>query len=223
MSFVNLLSDYPRTKRNLVSRNFGTEADKILARQFGREYFDGERYQGYGGYKYDGRWRSIARRICDHWNLKPGDKILDVGCAKGFLMKDLMIECPGLECFGIDVSDYALNCAEKEACGRIGRANALHLPFKDNSFTAVVSINTIHNLEVDGVKQCIKELSRVASKQYLQIDAYRTKEELEIFLRWVITAKTFMKPDEWEALFQEVNYKGDYAWTILEVEDVEKS
>src|SRR6185436_8032635 len=90
---VNLLARYPKAKRNVKAR-------------LGKEYFDGTREQGYGGYRYDGRWLPIAEDIVRHFGLSAGDRVLDVGCGKGFLVKDLMKVCPGLEAFGIDISEY---------------------------------------------------------------------------------------------------------------------
>src|SRR6516164_2952392 len=146
MSEINLLRRYPRAKRNIGLRTVAQSEENIrIAREYGREYFDGSRDTGYGGYRYDGRWIPIAEDMVAHFGLKPGDRILDVGCAKGFLVKDLMTVCPGLEAFGLDISEYALmNCAP-EAIGRLDLGSADHMPFPDGSFAAVVSLNTIHN------------------------------------------------------------------------------
>ena len=111
MPEINLLSKYPRAKRNLIARKQGQSENRIIARRFGREYFDGTRDQGYGGYRYDGRWIPIARDIAEHFNLKRGDRVLDIGCAKGFLMRDLMAVVPGLDAWGLEISQYAIeNC-----------------------------------------------------------------------------------------------------------------
>src|SRR5882672_7904109 len=100
MAEINLLHRYPRSKRDVTARHQTQSREREVAMKFGREYFDGERSQGYGGYRYDGRWLPIAETFRDHWGLKPGDAVLDIGCAKGFLVKDLMIVCPGLEVYG---------------------------------------------------------------------------------------------------------------------------
>ena len=109
MAEVDLLHALPKVKRNIQKRKDAKDASVVaLAKQFGETYFDGPREFGYGGYYYDGRWIPVARDIVAHFDLKPGMRVLDVGCAKGFLVKDLMIVCPGLEVFGLDVSLYAL-------------------------------------------------------------------------------------------------------------------
>ena len=119
MAEVNLLKTYPKAVRDIAKRVQGKEANRALAAKFGFEYFDGPREQGYGGYRYDGRWVPIARTFVAHFGLKPGDRVLDVGCAKGFLVKDLCDVCPGLEVYGLDISHYALTHAHQDAAGRV--------------------------------------------------------------------------------------------------------
>jgi SAM-dependent methyltransferase len=217
MPEINLLHRYPRSKRNVTARHVEQVQQRDVAMQFGREYFDGDRSQGYGGYRYDGRWIPIAETFRDHWGLKPGDRVLDIGCAKGFLVKDLLQVCPGLEVFGLDISQYAIENAEPEARPTLAQGNAAWLPFPDASFRAAISINTIHNLERPLCVQAVREMQRVApGGGYIQVDSYRTPEERELFVDWVLTAKTHDYPDGWKALFEEAGYTGDYYWTIIE-------
>jgi SAM-dependent methyltransferase len=218
MQEINLLSRYPKAKRNIQKRTTGQSAENIrIAREYGREYFDGPREQGYGGYRYDGRWLPIAEDMVAHWNLKPGDRVLDVGCAKGFLVKDLMKACPGLDVFGLDISEYALLHCESEAVGRLHLGNCVKMPFPDASFTAVVAINVVHNLDRADCIAAVREIERLApGRGYIQVDSYRTEEEREIFLSWVLTAKTHHDPTGWRQLFAEAGYTGDYSWTIIE-------
>jgi ubiquinone/menaquinone biosynthesis C-methylase UbiE len=188
--------------------------------KFGKEYFDGSREQGYGGFRYDGRWIPIAEDIVRHFNLKAGDRVLDIGCAKGFLVKDLMKVCPGLEVFGIDVSEYAILNCEPEVVGRVHVGDARRLPFPNNSFKTALSINTVHNFDRAGCIESIKEMQRVApSGGYLQVDAYRNPEEEQLFLDWVLTAKTYGTPEFWVKLLNEAGYSGEYFWTILEIDN----
>src|SRR5688572_3237955 len=143
---IDLLASLPKTRRNIEKRaEAKDEALIAISRQYGKEYWDGDRKYGYGGYRYDGRWRSVARALIAHFGLKPGMRVLDVGCGKGFLVKDLMLECPGLEAFGLDISHYALMHCEKEVIGRLHLGSADSMPFPDGAFDCVVSLNTIHN------------------------------------------------------------------------------
>ncbi len=219
MGEVDLLRHYPRARRKMAGPRSADPANRAAALKFGAEYFDGAREQGYGGYRYDGRWIPIARDIVDHFGLKAGDRVLDVGCAKGFLVKDLMTVCPGLEAFGLDVSEYALTHCEPEAVGRLVRGTADALPFTDRAFQAVLCINVIHNLERDRCVTALKEIERLApGRGYVRVDAYRSDAERNIFLGWVLTAATFLRPVEWRALMAEAGYTGDHSWTILEAD-----
>jgi len=218
MREINLLAKLPKPKRNVQARGGAKSADVIeISRQYGEMYFDGPREYGYGGYRYDGRWIPVAEDMVRHFGLKRGDRVLDVGCAKGFLVKDLMAVCPGLEAFGVDVSEYALMHCEPAVVGRLHLGNALHLPFPDGSFQAVISLNTVHNLEREECRRAVREIERLApGRGFIQVDSYRTPEQREIFESWVLTAKFHDYPDGWRKLFQEAGYTGDYYWTIIE-------
>ena len=218
MGEVNLLAKLPRGKRNVNARaEAKTEEIIAISRQYGELYFDGPRTYGYGGYRYDGRWAPVAEDIVRHFNLKPGNRILDVGAAKGFLVKDLMKACPGLEAFGLEISEYALMHCEPEVVGRLHLGNAIKLPFPDRSFDAVVSINTVHNLERGELITALREIERLApGKGFVQVDSYRTPEQKELFEEWVLTAKFHDYPEGWIKLFKEAGYTGDYYWTIIE-------
>lgn len=217
MRELNLLDRYPRVKRNIESREAAKPFQRDIARRFGREYFDGERGQGYGGYRYDGRWVPIAKRMRDVYGLKPGDIVLDIGCAKGFLLHDFRAVVPGIEVVGLDISAYALEHAMNDVKARLVVGTADSLPFRDHAFDLVVSINTVHNLELDRCLQAIREMERVSRRfKYLQVDSYRTDEERDKFERWVLTAVTHFDPDGWRKVFAEAGYTGEYFWTITE-------
>ncbi|MCC6471356.1 MAG: class I SAM-dependent methyltransferase [Alphaproteobacteria bacterium] len=218
MAEINLLRRYPQSKRNVQSRSAAKTDDHIrISRQYGFEYFDGPREYGYGGFRYDGRWVPIAEDIIAHFALKPGMRVLDVGCAKGFLVKDFMKACPGLDAFGLDISEYAMMKCEPEVVGRLHLGNAKKLPFPDHSFDAVVSINTIHNLPRAECVEALKEIQRVTrdGKAYVQVDSYHTPEQRALFLDWVLTAYTHDYPEGWKKIFAEAGYTGDYYWTLV--------
>jgi len=218
MAEVNLLAKLPRGKRNVAARSTAKTEEHIrVSREYGEIYFDGPREYGYGGYRYDGRWVAVAEDIIRHFNLKPGDRVLDVGCAKGFLVKDLLKVEPRLEAFGLDVSRYALMRCEPEVVGRLHLGSAEDLPFPDDSFKAAISLNTIHNLDRNGCIRALRELQRVSGgRAFVQLDSYRTPEQKAIFEDWVLTARWHDYPEGWIRLFDEAGYKGDYDWTIIE-------
>jgi ubiquinone/menaquinone biosynthesis C-methylase UbiE len=211
---INLLSSLPKVTRSISARKKNKSKKIIMeSKKFERNYFDGPRKFGYGGYVYDGRWKSVAKRIVKEYNLKKGSKVLDVGCGKGFLVKDLLDL--GIDAYGLDISEYAIKNCENAVIGRIHLGNAKKLPFKKNSFDFVISINCIHNLNRNNCIIALKEISRVSKskKSFVQVDSYDTKEEKSIFLNWVLTAVTHYYPNGWLKLFKEARYKGDWFWT----------
>ncbi len=220
MPEYNLLQVYPKTCRNVADRKKNKEACRAVALKFGYEYFDGTREQGYGGYHYDGRWVPIAHQIIARYGLKPGDRVLDVGCAKGYLVKDLLDACPGLEVVGVDISDYAIEHCHPDVVGRLSRASADDLPFPDRHFQAVLCINVIHNLNLERCSRAITEIERVGTpeKAYIQVDAYRSERERQLFVDWMLTAETYGTPEFWQQTFDAAGYTGDYYYTILEAD-----
>jgi ubiquinone/menaquinone biosynthesis C-methylase UbiE len=158
----------------------------------------------------------VARDIVAHFGLRSGDRVLDIGCAKGFLVKDLMIVCPGLEAFGLDISHYALMECAPAVVGRLHLGDCQRLPFPDQSFAAVLSINTIHNCERVGAVRALAEVQRVSGgRAFVQVDSYHNEAERQLFLNWVLTAKFHDYPDGWRTVFAEAGYTGDYYWTMV--------
>jgi ubiquinone/menaquinone biosynthesis C-methylase UbiE len=214
---IDLLQSLPKGNRKLKERKRARTPDVIdQARKFGELYFDGPREYGYGGYYYDGRWQSVARQIVKQYNIASGMKILDIGCAKGFLLKDLKDQIPGLNVFGIDISSYAIKNCHPEVVGDVYVGDAKTLFFPDNSFDLVISINTLHNLYESEVLIALQEIERVSKKfSYIVVDSYRTEEERELFENWVLTANFHGYPQEWQHVFEKARYTGDYSWTII--------
>jgi SAM-dependent methyltransferase len=216
MAEINLCAKLPQARRDIKARATAKSPEAVaVARQYGQAYFDGPREYGYGGYRYDGRWIPVAKDMVAHFNLKPGDRVLDIGCAKGFLVKDFMQVCPGLEAFGLDISEYALMHCDSAVIGRLHLGSCEKLPFPDNSFDALIAVNTIHNCDRDGVIRSLKEIQRLSGgRAYVQVDSYHDEEQRAIFNDWVLTAKFHGYPQTWKDVFAEAGYSGDYYWTI---------
>ncbi|MCJ7654765.1 MAG: class I SAM-dependent methyltransferase [Dehalococcoidia bacterium] len=219
MAEVNLLDLYPRSKRPIEERGkLVTEEHREIARQFGKEYFDGERLYGYGGYYYNPRfWQATVRRFRDYYQLAEDASVLDVGCGKGFMLRDFKELMPNLTIAGIDISDYGIEHAMGTVKPFLRVGNARELLYEDNSFDLVISINTIHNLPLVECQQALREIQRVSRKHaFITVDAWRTEEEHERMMKWNLTALTYMHVDEWKRVFEEVGYQGDYFWFIAE-------
>lgn len=217
MKEVNLLDSYPRARRPIAEREAAAPQQREVARRFGREYFDGDRTQGYGGYRYDGRWVAVAKRMRDYYGLRAGDRVLEIGCAKGFLLHDLKDVVPGVTVAGVDVSSYAIASAMGAVRPFLAVGSATDLPFPGRTFDLVVSINVVHNLEIESCVLAIREMERVSRRfKYLQVDSYLSEGQRRDFERWQLTALTHFPPDGWRRLFTEAGYTGDYSWTITE-------
>ena len=214
---IDLLANYPRAKRNVEDRGQNkTEEDRRIARAFGREFFDGDRRHGYGGFSYLTRfWQPVVPTLQQHFGLTSGSSLLDVGCAKGFMLHDLAQLIPGITVKGVDVSEYAIENAIEDMEPHVQVADARKLPFADKSFDVVIAVNTVHNLERADCAQALREIERVNRKgAFVTVDAYRTEEEKARMFAWNLTAKTIMSVDEWVAFFKESGYTGDYYWFI---------
>jgi len=216
MAEINLLDRLPTTKRDPKARAATkTHEDRIIAKRFDRDFFDGERRHGYGGYRYDGRWLPVVQRFVEHYGLSSRACILDIGAAKGFLMHDFQSVLPRATIRGIDVSTYAKENAHGGMGSLIDIGSAEKLPYPDHSFDLVVSINSIHNLPLAKCRQALREIERVSrAHKYVTVDAWRTEEERKRLLDWILTAETYMSVDDWLKVFTEVGYTGDYWWFI---------
>jgi len=207
------------TKRDYVARV--VDHDKALcaqvAGQFGAEYWDGERQYGYGGYRYDGRWRPIAQRLAERYDLAPGMRVLDVGCGKGFLLYELSQVVSGLEIAGIDISAYGIANAKPEVAGSLQVGDARSLPFAADSFDLVISLGTLHNLEIAGLWSALAEIERVGRRsKYVMVESYRDEREKANLLYWQLTCKSFYSVADWEWLYSKAGYGGDYGFIFFE-------
>jgi SAM-dependent methyltransferase len=223
MAYIDLLSSiHKSTQRNYIARVNDPDYPKakaaVLAKQWGFDYWDGDRRICYGGYRYiEGRWEKVARTMAEHYEIKPNDKILDVGCGKGFLLFDLSKVVPDLQLHGIDVSKYAIDNAKEEIKDYLQVGNATSLPYPDNYFDFVFSINTLHNLHCYDLHKALSEIERVSKKnKYICVESYRNEQEKANLLYWQVTCEAFNSPQEWEWWFKQTSYTGDHSFIYFE-------
>lgn len=213
---INLLKNYPQTKRDISERQLvKNETDKAIARQFGRDFFDGERKYGYGGFQYHSRfWENVVPTFQEYYNLGARNSVLDVGCAKGFMLYDFQRLIPGLEIKGVDISRYAIENSKVEVKEYLQVADAKKLPFTDNFFDLAISITTLHNLPKEECVHSLLELQRVSKRCFVTLDAFRNIEDEERMHAWNLTAQTYMHVEDWKKLFKQISFNGDYYWFI---------
>lgn len=222
MAYIDfVLSLHRATKRDYVGRV--TAHDKAesaaIAKQFGQDYWDGERHLGYGGYHYDGRWLPVAEAMVKHYGLKAGDRILDIGCGKGFLLHEFTRAAPGVEIAGLDISAYGIAHAKDEVKPALTLGNANKLPYADDSFDFVVSLGALHNLKIYDLYAAFAEIERVAkpnAPKYVMVESYRDEREKANLLYWQLTCESFYAPDEWEWIHRQTGYGGDHGFIYFE-------
>ena len=217
--YIDFLSKlHKSTKRDYLARVNDKEYPKSkaakLAKRWGYHYWDGSRKINYGGYKYiQGRWYPVIRKMIKHYKLKKNCKILDVGCGKGFFLKDFKDIMPNAKVFGADISSYAINKSHPKIKNNLKITNCTKLPWKNNYFDLVVSFNTLHNLYVFELEKSLKEITRVSKKNsYICVESYRNEIEKMNLLYWQVTCEAFNTPKEWKWWFEKTNYSGDYSF-----------
>jgi len=207
------------TKRDYLARV--VEYDKAecaeVAGRFGEEYWDGDRRYGYGGYRYDGRWRPVADAIAAQYGLKAGDRLLDVGCGKGFLLYELTQAVPGLIVAGLDISTYAIEHAHEAVKPFLTAGNAVALPFGARAFDVVIALGVVHNLGAEALFAALGEIERTAGRgAYVMVESYRTEREKANLLYWQLTCRSFYSVEDWEFVFARAGYSGDYGFIFFE-------
>ncbi|MBT3471855.1 MAG: methyltransferase domain-containing protein [Gammaproteobacteria bacterium] len=223
MAYIDFMSaTHKSTSRDYLARVNDPEFPKAkaatLAKQWGYDYWDGDRRINYGGYRYmPGRWAPVGQAMIDHYGLKPGDKILDIGCGKGFQLYELTQLLPGLEVHGVDVSSYAIENGKEEIKDHLQVGNANSLPFPDDYFDFVFSVTALHNLHNYDLDKALREMERVGkNNKYLCVEAYRNEEEKANLLYWQVTCEAFCTPEEWEWWFKQTGYTGDHSLIYFE-------
>ncbi|WP_341900504.1 class I SAM-dependent methyltransferase [Synechococcus sp. UW140] len=220
IDFMSVL--HKSTQRDYLARVNDPEFPKAkaaeLAKKFDFDYWDGDRRICYGGYRYlEGRWEKVARAMAEHYELPAKPKILDIGCGKGFLLYDFLKVIPDAEIYGIDSSSYALANSKDEIRDRLQLGNATALPWPDDHFDLVISINTLHCLPAQELDPALREMERVGKKnKYLCVESYRNEQEKANLLYWQVTCEAFNTPEAWQWWFEHTGFSGDHSFIYFE-------
>ena len=211
MKEFDLLSIYPSLKKRYVSKNTRKIENRIIASYRGKEFYDGKRDNGYGGFKYDGRWQKIAKRIFKHYKLKDNSRILQIGSDKGFLLNDLKKIKPKCTVAGVEISDYAIMKTLKKVKKYVKKSNFYELPFNDNYFDFIIAIGPVYSLSLPDAIKCLKEIKRVGNgKSFITLGAYNNDRDLKLFKYWTLLGTLILNKKEWIKVLKHCKYTGDY-------------
>jgi len=217
---LNIVTPLHRsTKRDYVTRMLDEKVHCMLkAKEYEFDYWDGDRRYAYGGYKYmPGRWKPVAEKLIKIYKLKPGDKVLDVGCGKAFLLYEMQLLMPELQITGFDISRHGLAEKHPDFKGNLFRYRAQDIyPFGDNTFDLVISLGCLHNLRIFEIKTALSEIERVGKQKYIMVESYRNEQEMFNLECWALTAESFFDTAEWIWLYEHFDYTGDYEFIYFE-------
>ena len=219
-SLLNIVTPlHKATARKYLDRMIDDKVDcMIKAKEYEFDYWDGDRRYGYGGYKYmEGRWAPVAQALIDIYGLKDGDKILDVGCGKAFLLYEIYKLLPNAQITGFDISKHGLASAKDEIKDKLFRYRAQdRYPWGDKHFDLVISLGCFHNLRLFELETALKEVERVGKNKYVMLESYRNELEQFNLQCWALTAESFFDTAEWIWLYNHFGYTGDYEFIYFE-------
>jgi ubiquinone/menaquinone biosynthesis C-methylase UbiE len=209
---------HKKTKRDYIGRMVDDKVHCMLkAKEYEFDYWDGDRRYGYGGYKYDGRWKVVAEKLIDLYNLQPAAKILDVGCGKAHLLYELKQFLSDSEVIGFDISLHGIGDAPEAIRNNLFRYKAQDCyPWGDNYFDIVISLGCLHNLRIFELHRAINEIERIGKNKYIMVESYRNEQELFNLQCWALTAESFFDTAEWIWIYKHFGYTGDYEFIYFE-------
>lgn len=210
---------HQQTKRDYLARMVDDKVKCMqIAKQYGSDYWDGDRRFGYGGYKYmPGRWKPVAEALIQTYKLGPDSKVLDVGCGKGFLLHEMLLLEPELQVCGFDISAHGIGCASDLVKPHLFLHQAQSVyPFDNQEFDLVISLGALHNLRLFDLKTALTEIERVGQHAYVMVESYRNEQEMFNLECWALTAESLFDTAEWVWLFQQFGFSGDYEFIYFE-------
>jgi len=216
---LNLVTPlHRRTARDYVARMADDKVHCMLkAKEYGFDYWDGDRRYGYGGYRYDGRWKPVAEHLVEHYGLDANARILDVGCGKAHLLHELKQLLPRAEVTGFDISPHGLADAPEPIRPHLFRYRAQDpYPWGDRHFDLVLSLGCLHNLRLFELAAAVREIERVGRQKYVMVESYRNEREQFNLQCWALTAESFFDTAEWIWLYRHFGYSGDYEFIYFE-------
>ena len=209
MREFDAFAGYPEPKEpRLVGPSLRTIHNRIAACYRDREFYDGARANGYGGMKDDGRWGPIAQSLIRDYDLKSGDRVLQINAHKGFLVRELRQR--GMRAIGTDPSRYAADVSR----GTVRCAPFTKQPFGDREFDLVIAASAVYAGSLHDAIQCLREIQRVGKgRSWVVLAAYEDENDIEglMLLRyWFLTGTLILTKADWLAVLAHAQYTGDF-------------
>jgi len=218
MREFDALKGYPEPKEpRLVHPKIRTIRNRIIASYRDKEFYDGDRNNGYGGLKYDGRWVPIAKNMMEQYSLNSQSAVLQIGCDKGFLLHEFRQLCPAIKVRGTEISDYAIDCTMPSVKPFVQKASFTELPFADGEFDFVIAIGPVYSLNLPDAIKCLQEIQRVGKgKSFITLGAYETEEDFRLFRYWTLLGCSILSKEDWIEVLNHTGYTGDYKFNTAQ-------
>ena len=218
MREFDALQGYPEPKnKRVVNSDSRTIENRIIASYRGKEFYDGSRNNGYGGMVNDGRWLPVAKNMINWYGLNENSSVLQIGSDKGYLLESFKAHLPSIKVFGIEISDYAINCTESSIRKSIIKSPFTDVPFENQTFDLVIAVGPVYSLNLSDAIRCLKEIKRVSKgKSFITLGSYSNEENRNLFLQWTLLGTTILSKKDWLKVLEHVAYQGDYKFNTSE-------
>ena len=215
MKKISLFENYSKNiNQRLLYRNARELiSNKYIASLKGKDFYDGHRDQGMGGYKYDKRWSNVAFKLVEFFKLDNNSKILLVNAAKGYLLYELKKILPKAEIYGLEESKYAISKSKKEIKKYMMFHEGYKISFKNNYFDFIFAPGYIYEFSLKDIIKSLQELKRVSLNKkniYITLGSYFNMSSFNKMKHWSLLGTTILKENEWEYILKKLNYKGYY-------------
>lgn len=218
MREFDALTGYPEPKEpRFVHPKIRTIRNRIIASYRDKEFYDGDRENGYGGFRYDGRWAPIAKSMSEEYCLNNRSSVLQIGSDKGFLLHEFLQFCPALKVRGTEISDYAIDCTMPSVKPFVQKAPFVELPFANGEFDLIIAIGPVYSLNLRDAIKCLTEIQRVGKgKSFITLGAYDTEEDFRLFRYWTLLGCTVLSRNDWIEVLNHAGYTGDYKFNTAQ-------
>lgn len=189
-----------------------TIKNRLIAWEKGKEFYDGDRQNGYGGLKYDGRMKPVAEELCKKYKLNNESSVLHLGCDRGYLLYEFLHLYPLMRVRGTETSVYARNTAAHPIRLGIRIEPYTSITFADyKGYDLVIANGPVYTLSLGDAVQCLREIQRVGRNATITLAI-----DSPLMRKWSLLGTTFLSEEEWEEVLKYAGYTGDYKFVTAE-------